>query len=588
MKEKKGTKKKELLINKMLEAKRIELENKKKMFIYKIKNIFSKPKKTEEEKINELKKSLEKKEAEELEYMIAGKEGSLRLLEKRVKNKEQKEKIKELIKLAKKIKKGEGEREKIGREIGLRKKEVKELEKEIEKKVKKTAGKKQKSVFTEKEKKGRKKIGKRKTRLIGKVKKKTEKKGKKQKKGIKAETEQKEIKFTSPEKEMKQKKETEIDKKRKKAMEAFHQEFTSGKQTYVSIKGGAQIIAGSQLAGKTDEPVHKTGSGTAEKTREGKITEELEFDIKKTKEKIKNLKAAFFHRQINEEDYKKKLFEYQEELQSLEMEKKRPTAKSYSSYNAPKKAVPIETGLKTVQEESIEFATKHTPQSRQKVQQALKQFKQEFTTEPQINKMTRTPGVQEAAHVRPEKPTGIIKRIAPKTSEQKVMEMEEKLQQVIRKNRLSESQIRREFEFVSSKDLMKKFDKILSGIEKKYAQEETKTIEDSALKEAAHVTTFVKKKKKMEGKVKEIHEKKIITDFDKLLQLVKQKGKVKEKDAAKTLGLTPERIKECYTVLEKNELIRIEYPLIGGVRIVSKDYVEPKKEKNNKKKKKSD
>jgi hypothetical protein len=514
---------KQVLIKKMIEAKKIELGIKEKSFVYKLKSLFLKPKKINE-KIKELKEALEKKDVEELEYMILQKESSLLSLKKKAREPKEKEKLDEIIKELNEIKKKESKREKIGREVGFEKKEIKKLKEEIEKKVPE-----------EKKKKKRKK----RKRKQKKKKKKTEKKEK---------TEE-EISFISPIKELRKKREIEVEERRKKALEEFHKEFTSGKETLVSIHGNAKIIAG-----KTED------RGTAYAPVNGRSNEELEFDIQKVKEKIKNLKSAFFHRQINEEDYKKKLFEYQEELHSLEMEKKRP-----KRINIKQDTAIEDTGLKTVQEESIQFAIKHTPQSRKKVQEALKKFREDFTLQPEGRRDIKS---------EPPKPTGIIKRLAPEASTRKAQEMEEKIYDLMKRRNIQESDIRKELEFISAQELMKKFDKILNAIEKKYSEREPERIKDTVFEEGTYIT---KEKKEIKGKIKEIREKKIVTDFDRLLQLVKEKGTVNEKEAAKKLNLTPERIKECYTILEKNDLVKLEFPVFGGVKIIAKNQKTEKK-----------
>lgn len=325
-------KRKQALIKKMLEAKKIEIENNEKNVIYKITNLFSKPKKTAKERIDALNKSLEKKEADELEYMILQKEGSLLLLEKRVSNPEEKLKLKELIDELNELKKKEGKREKIAREVGFKKKEIKELKKEVEEKVvidkpepekteikEKTAqafsGKKA-GKNKSKEKKVKIKPGRKKAKTSLKKKNKALKKAEEKKtaKQVKAEKGKKtEIRFTSPLEELKQKREKEIKAKRQEALDKFHNEFTSGNSTYVNIKGGARIIAGKQQAGSELSDIRKQADSELYEIK-GKTDEQFDFDIAKIQQKIKNLKSAFFHRQINEQDYKKKLFDYQEEL----------------------------------------------------------------------------------------------------------------------------------------------------------------------------------------------------------------------------------------------------------------------------------
>ncbi len=621
---------KSFLIKKMLEAKEIEIKSKEKNFLNKIKHFFIKPKETEKEKIDLLKKSLETKEVEELEEMILEKEESILALKKVVETTE-KEKLKEIIKVLNEIKNQEGEREKIGREVGLKKKEVKEIEQELIRKMRemtkeeksgkitqkkeiktgkttqkkrmqpeKTTAKKVKKISRKTKNKKEKKKKTKKIKKSSKGKQKKKERGKKITKHAKEEMEKKEeISFTSPIEELKAKREEEVKSKRKNAMEEFHKSFTSGREkTLVSIKGDTKIIAGRPTQTET------SARTTAEEKKEpvyysqGKTNEELDFEIQKAKEKMKNLKSAFFHRRINEEDYKKKLFEYQEELQSLEMEKRRPKNTMISKTRETKTKVREinsrpdrrKAELRTIQEESIQYATKHTPKSKAKVKHALKEFSQDFSAEPYfgkagnlrqpIRKKGFTPTEQQ---INEAKLTGIVKRLAPGTNKIKEKEMEAKINLLMQRNKIPESQIRREFEFVSSKDLLTKFDRILETIDGKYARKEMQSeeIKDEGYEETA--ITAQKKIPKNEGEIKEIQEKKIVTDFDKLLSLVKEKGKINEKTAVKTLNLTLERIKECCTVLEKNNLVLIEYPVFGGIKIVSKDYIEPKKEKNKKK-----
>ncbi len=582
--------KKNLLISKMLEAKRIELGIIENQLLYKLKILFKKPEKTKSQKINELKKSLEKKETDELELMLVEKEHALIKLETTVKEKKDKEKLKEVIKLVEKIKNSEGERGKIGMEIGLKRKEIKELKKEVEQKLKDIT--REKTILTPKKKKikkteikkgkkTKKKKEKNSSTLLKKRKKeKVSGSSRKLKKKTKIEMKKPKISFSSPEEELKAKREQEVKEKRKKAMAAFHQNFTSGNETLINIKGNAQIVSGTRGTGTTGINNKETAKQT--EYAESRKNEELEFDIQKTKEKIKNLKSAFFHRQINEETYKKKQFEYQEELSSLEMEKKRPKKRSFAPVQKTE-SVSAYAGLKTVQDESVQFATKHTQKSRAKVKNALKRFKKEFNagskTKANLDSEEKTRVKTEPEEI---KPTGIIKRLAPGTSQEKEMEMEKKLYRVMQKNQIDQSRIRREFEFVSAKDLMKRFDKILDVIDNKYSQtEKPAEKEEKPFEEGLYVTN--KQTSQKTGEIRDIKEKIIVTDFDRLLELVNKKGKVNEKEAEKTLKLSPERIKECYTVLEKNDLIRIEYPMFGGTQIFSKNFVEPKKIKKKKK-----
>ncbi len=76
---------------------------------------------------------------------------------------------------------------------------------------------------------------------------------------------------------------------------------------------------------------------------------------------------------------------------------------------------------------------------------------------------------------------------------------------------------------------------------------------------------------------KEISRKKIVSDFDRLLDLVKEKGEVSEIEAMSLLGLKRERFIECCELLEQNDLIKLDYPLFGGIIVKDANFVDSKK-----------
>lgn len=54
------------------------------------------------------------------------------------------------------------------------------------------------------------------------------------------------------------------------------------------------------------------------------------------------------------------------------------------------------------------------------------------------------------------------------------------------------------------------------------------------------------------------------TSVDKLLRMVKEKGMVRLKDAAKAFGVPKERIEEWGNILEDHKLIEMHYPPMGS------------------------
>ncbi|MBN2127538.1 MAG: hypothetical protein JW703_04060 [Candidatus Diapherotrites archaeon] len=76
----------------------------------------------------------------------------------------------------------------------------------------------------------------------------------------------------------------------------------------------------------------------------------------------------------------------------------------------------------------------------------------------------------------------------------------------------------------------------------------------------------------------------IITDFDRINSLVKEKQKISLIAVAKQLNLTQKRIAECAHILEKTGLIEINYPAIGAPVLMIKNFNENQKELIKKKK----
>ena len=69
-------------------------------------------------------------------------------------------------------------------------------------------------------------------------------------------------------------------------------------------------------------------------------------------------------------------------------------------------------------------------------------------------------------------------------------------------------------------------------------------------------------------KVKEVLE----TDVDKLYNLTRDKGILKVKDAAKSLGIDNEQVEEWARILEEHKLVRLRYPPVGDPVIILKRF----------------
>ncbi len=76
----------------------------------------------------------------------------------------------------------------------------------------------------------------------------------------------------------------------------------------------------------------------------------------------------------------------------------------------------------------------------------------------------------------------------------------------------------------------------------------------------------------------------IVTDFDRINSLVKEKQKISLNSVAKQLKLSPKRVAECANVLEKSGLIVIDYPTIGAPQLLVKNFNSNQLKKNSKSK----
>jgi CBS domain-containing protein len=61
------------------------------------------------------------------------------------------------------------------------------------------------------------------------------------------------------------------------------------------------------------------------------------------------------------------------------------------------------------------------------------------------------------------------------------------------------------------------------------------------------------------------------TDIDRLQDLVEEKGRITTQDASKILHIEKETIEEWSSILERHNLISVEYPIVGTVELVKKE-----------------
>ncbi len=356
--------------------------------------------------------------------------------------------------------------------------------------------------------------------------------------------------------------------------------------------------------------------------------EKIEEKIEEVKEKMRHLEKAYLKREISEAEYRRKRYEYTEQLHLLERKRKKKKQISTTKKPIIKKEKPVmekekivEKVMPIVKEKVIvkeiprmEIVREREPEKivvrreeeRKKPQiedeelrRALAEFDKEFTAKPRIKgsegeeyfkkslkESFHLPKVEEVKVPEKEK-TSVEREIEKKAlsiglNHAKFGDREKKVGTLMKKYNIPEKEMESEIKKLNTEKLLGDFDKLISLIE---IEHRAKGLEKEAPK--PFEKTFIGYKKKKEAKtiLKEIEKHKIITDFDKILNYVNEKGSVKMGELKKELNMDSKRLKECCNILEKNNLIKVEYPPVGDVRVISMNYDLIKAIKKIKKKK---
>ena len=337
------------------------------------------------------------------------------------------------------------------------------------------------------------------------------------------------------------------------------------------------------------------------------------------KKLIKRTEYDFFKRIINEPDYKERLSDYRNKLAELEERKKiaakRPkrkarrvsdgvlSRKARALANSALKNAEMQklaSGGKVVQE-PVQAAHGETVSS-----EAILQMPEGATPARARPRMPVQVAPAKATRRRPRrhapkragraartakkpvpltpKAINVLKKgTPPEVTDERVAEIEGHIGGLMKKYSIPAAGT--EKSSLNKDRIIQDFDKLINIIElekkaKKFVEE--KPAETSRIE----IPRVERKKEEIRAIAKEIKKYRIITDFDRVLSYVREKGKVSESQARKDLKMTAKQFKECRNILDKSELIKVIYPPIGGVQIADVNY-KGKKKKNKKKKVKS-
>jgi len=360
----------------------------------------------------------------------------------------------------------------------------------------------------------------------------------------------------------------ELEKIRKGLSAPQQTQQASVQGTVVQVPQGTQVFIGKQ----------------AERPEAVEAVQTVEEQIETTGQLLKSLEQDFLKRRISEQEYRQRVLDLNQKLRELRIRKKIQDEKA----GKPQEVAQVRG--QQVQQPMAQ--QKPIPQTMQKqaLPQALKQQSQA------IRPSTQQPSVQQAPVSR-EMQRFLEERVG-KSDEGKLVQVEMNVQKLMKRFNLSENEAQQEILKIDKAKLLENFDKLVDLIEleqktQRLMQENLELEKEKkmrALEKPEFGTGFEaglpeKKKEEVKAIVLEIQKQRIITDFDKLLEVVQRKGKVSASEALKELKISKDRLSDCLKVLEQNNLVRVDFPPIGSEIIYDINYAPPQKKENNLKKK---
>lgn len=333
-------------------------------------------------------------------------------------------------------------------------------------------------------------------------------------------------------------------------------------------------------------------------------TKTREEEVAEIQKMMAALKYEFYKRRVSEEEYKKRLFEYQQQIRELKnTEPAKKDEIKTRKFALPKKIF--------IRPKFTKIITREKPEEQQVdgVEEVVVEMEEVRAKKPVSGKPVaevvnggdgekvevliadKSKGGKVSGKVPSSKIGQMIEaRPSEKIDREKITELEKHVSELLKKHKLTHREINAEIAPVDKNKIIEDFDKLINLIDlekrtKELMKEETAPKSESPLgKLMPAMTTTDMKKEKIKAIAKEITKYKIITDFDQVLQYVKAKGKTTDDKAMKELRLDKKRFYATCEVLEDNNLIRIEYPPIGPAIVYDAEYKKPEgKEKGNNK-----
>ncbi|MFH1391218.1 MAG: hypothetical protein ABIH20_02810 [Candidatus Diapherotrites archaeon] len=164
------------------------------------------------------------------------------------------------------------------------------------------------------------------------------------------------------------------------------------------------------------------------------------------------------------------------------------------------------------------------------------------------------------------------KKAQGKIDEQKLGELEGKVERLMKQYNISENEIEKKLGNTETGDLVASVNKLVSILE--LEKKANQTLNPEKIETAMRFTTPMKKKEEVKGIVTEIKKQRIVTDFDKVLNYISKNEEAKMGKIAKELNIPRKRVEECCNLLEKEKQVLLLYSPIGDAVVMTPDHKE--------------
>ncbi len=168
----------------------------------------------------------------------------------------------------------------------------------------------------------------------------------------------------------------------------------------------------------------------------------------------------------------------------------------------------------------------------------------------------------------------IAEKFGGKVAPQQIQELQQKVRELLEQKMVTKSKMEENIRMVDANRLLDGFTKLLSLIELNEEPEQPLEMPSTIGPQ--------QKPEKFAGTERELEKKELITDFDKILEIVRERGTITLNELASELDIDKRLLKEAVDILEENNLVIQEYPAFGSPRIIDPAYLEKKGKKSEK------